>query len=81
MNSIGFKTKELSRYYGCHGNIVNIATRYVANVYCPKEASYSIRLKTNELLTYHNVCHSNLLTIATRYVADAYYPVKASYHV
>ena len=23
---------------GCHGNQVTIATRYVANVYCPKEA-------------------------------------------
>ena len=41
MISIGLRTKELLRHY-CryHGNLVTIATRYVANAYCPKEALY-----------------------------------------
>ena len=39
ISSIGLKTNELLTYHcGCHGNSVTIATRYVANAYCPKEA-------------------------------------------
>ena len=35
MNSIQAKTKELLTYHcGCHGNLVTIATRYVADAYC-----------------------------------------------
>ena len=38
MNSTQPKTKQLVTYYcGCHGNLVTIATRYVADAYCPKE--------------------------------------------
>ena len=38
MDSIQLKTKELLTYCcGCHGNLVTIATRYVADAYCPKE--------------------------------------------
>ena len=41
MGSIGLQTNELLTYHcGCHGNLVAIATRYVANAYCPKEALY-----------------------------------------
>ena len=41
MDSIRLKTKELSTFYcGCHGNLVTIATRYVADAYCPKEPPY-----------------------------------------
>ena len=41
INSVGFKTNELSMYhFCCHGNLVIAATRYVANAYCPKEALY-----------------------------------------
>ena len=32
----------------------------------------SIRLKTQELLTYHCGCHGNPVTIAARYVVGAY---------
>ena len=36
MGSIELKTNELLTYHcGCHGNLVTIATRYVANAYCP----------------------------------------------
>ena len=38
MGSIGLKTKELLiDQCGCHSNLVTIATRYVADAYCPKE--------------------------------------------
>ena len=41
MDSIRLKTKELLRYYcGCHGNLAIIATRYVADAYCPNEPPY-----------------------------------------
>ena len=41
--SIGRKTKEFLTYHcGCHGNLVTIATRYVADAYCPKEAQCQI---------------------------------------
>ena len=37
------KTKELVAYYcGCNGNLVTIATRFVADAYCPKESPYQI---------------------------------------
>ena len=43
IDSIQLKTKELLTYYcGCHGNLVNIATRYVADAYCPNEPPYQI---------------------------------------
>ena len=52
MNSIQFKTHELLRYhFYCLGNLVTIATRYVADAYHHKEALYLIStqydLKTN----------------------------------
>ena len=38
MDSIRPKTKELMIYYcGCHGNLITIAMRYMADAYCPKE--------------------------------------------
>ena len=41
MISIGLKAKEvLWHHCSYHGNLVTIATRYVANAYCPKEALY-----------------------------------------
>ena len=43
IDSILPKTKELVRYYcGCHGNLVTIATRFVAGAYCPEEPPYQI---------------------------------------
>ena len=37
--SIQLKTKEVFTYlYGYHGNLVTLATRYVADAYFPKEA-------------------------------------------
>ena len=29
-------------YSGCHGDLVTIAPRYVADAYCPKEPPYQI---------------------------------------
>ena len=44
MNWIGIKTRELFGYYsGCHGNLVAIATMYVADAYYPKEAPCQIQ--------------------------------------
>ena len=41
MNSIRAKTKKLLTYYcGCHGVLVTIAMRYVADAYCHKKPSY-----------------------------------------
>ena len=38
MNSIQPKTKELAIHHcGCHGNLVIIAMRYMADAYCPKD--------------------------------------------
>ena len=63
----------------CHGNLVTIAMRYVADALSSQRTSISntdsIRHKTKELLMYHCGCHSNLVTIATRYVADAILPI------
>ena len=43
MGSIGLKTNELLiNQCGCHGNLVTLATRYVADAYCPKEAPCQI---------------------------------------
>ena len=43
MTSIGLKTKELfTEHCGCHGNLVTIATRYVADAYHTKKASHQI---------------------------------------
>ena len=43
MDSTPLKTKELVTYYsGCHGNLVTIAKRYVADADCPKEPPYQI---------------------------------------
>ena len=48
MDSIRLKTKELLTYYcGCHGNLIAIATRYVVDVYCPKEPPYQIWTQYN----------------------------------
>ena len=46
------KTKTLLTYHcGCHGNLVTIAMRHVADACHPKEPPYhSIRHKTKELL-------------------------------
>ena len=38
MKSVRFKTHELLRYhFRCHGNLVTIATRYVADAYHHKD--------------------------------------------
>ena len=43
VKSIQLKTKELLTYQcSCHGNLVTIAMRYVADAYHPKKASYEI---------------------------------------
>ena len=42
MDSIQLKTKELLTYHcGCHGNLVTIATRYVADAYRPIELPWT----------------------------------------
>ena len=73
MDTMQLKTKELLTYCcGCHGNLVTIATRYVADASIPNMDS--IRPKTKELVTYYCGCHGNLVTIAMRFLADAYCP-------
>ena len=43
IKSIQLKTKELLTYFGSyHGNLITIATRHVADAYCPKEAPCQI---------------------------------------
>ena len=62
MDSIRLKINELLMFYsGCHGNLVTIAMRYMADAYCPNEPPYQIWLKTKELLPYYCGCHGNLL--------------------
>ena len=39
INTTQLKTKELLRYHcSCHGNLVAVAMKYAADVYCLKEA-------------------------------------------
>ena len=39
INSRHLKTNELLRYHcSCHGNLVVVAVKYAADIYCPKEA-------------------------------------------
>ena len=43
MGSTELKTKKILTYHcGCHGNLVTIATKYVADAYCLKEAPCQI---------------------------------------
>ena len=43
VRSVSLETKELLTYQcGCHGDLVTIATRYVADTYQTKKASYQI---------------------------------------
>ena len=43
VDSIWLKTKELLTYrYGCHSNLVTIATRYLADACHPKKGPYQI---------------------------------------
>ena len=43
MGSIALKTNELLTYHcGCHGNLVTIATRYMADACCLEEAPCQI---------------------------------------
>ena len=52
IDSIQLKTKELLMYHcGCYGNLITIATLYVADAYHPKESIPnidSIQLKIKE---------------------------------
>ena len=44
MTSVGLKTKELvTQHCGCHGNLVTIATRHVADAFYPKQAQCQIQ--------------------------------------
>ena len=43
VDSLWLKTKELLTHHcGCHGNLVTIATMYVADAYHPEEAPCQI---------------------------------------
>ena len=49
MISIGLKTYKLLRYHcGCHGKLVTIAMRYLADTYHTKKASYQIELNRTQ---------------------------------
>ena len=46
MHSLQIKTKELLTHHcSCHGNLVTIATKYVADAYCPKEPLFQISMQ------------------------------------
>ena len=74
MQLIPIATRKLNAKYELYMIIiVTMAMRYVANVYCPKEAFSKCGLNTaKELLTYHCVCQGNLVTIAMKY-SSIYY--------
>ena len=43
MDSMQLETKVLLTHHcSCHGNLFTIATKYVADAYCPKEPPYQI---------------------------------------
>ena len=67
MNSIRLKTKELLTHHcSCQGNLVTIATKYVADVCCPKDPPYQIWTqyapKQPEGVTKQNVFDSDSQT-------------------
>ena len=54
MDSIRLKTNELLMFYfGCYGNLVTIAMRYMADAYCPNESPYQIWTKYGLRLRNH----------------------------
>ena len=56
MDSIQHKTKELLTYHcGCHGNLVTIETRYVADANCPITPSYQIWTQYDSRQRSYNV--------------------------
>ena len=56
VDSTWLKTKELLTYhYGCHSNLVTIATRYVADAYHPKKGPCQIFPEIN-----YEIAHSFL---------------------
>ena len=68
MDLIQLKTKELLTHHcSCHGNLVTMATKYVADTYCPKEPPYQIWTqydpKQPEGVTKQNVLDSDSLTL------------------
>ena len=85
MDSIQPKTKELMTYYcGCHGNLVTIAMRFVADAYSHKglHTKYGLNMtQDKKFLTYYCGCHGNLVTITTRLEADAYCPKEPPYQI
>ena len=56
MNLISLSTKELLRYHCCcHGNIVTIATVYVADACYPTLQLHKERLETTWLVVYYKL--------------------------
>ena len=58
VKSIRLKTKELLTYQSfCHGNLVPIATRYVADAYHPKNihTRYELNRTQDKRITYINI--------------------------
>ena len=57
MDSIQLKINELLMFYsGCHGNLVTIAMRYMADAYCPNEPPYQIWTKYGlRLRSYYHI--------------------------
>ena len=66
MNLISLSTKELLRYYCCcHGNIVTIATVYVADACYPTLQLHKERLETSQLfiIKFTYFCYKNLVKV------------------
>ena len=67
MDSIQLTTKELLTYHcGCHGNLVTIATRYVADAYRPIEPALEIWTQYDlKQMSYKVKCILFKLTLKT----------------
>ena len=68
MDSIQLKAMELLTYHcGCLDNLVTMATRYVADAYCPKEPPYQIWTLYN-LRQWSNKCRVKYQESSTGYI-------------
>ena len=53
----------------CHGNIVGIATNYLAGLSCPIESSCTAKEQRYEIIC---CCHGNIVTITSNYFASLF---------
>ena len=81
VDSIQFKRKELLIYhFGCHSNLVTIATRYVADTYHPKKVhtKYDLNRTQDKRVIYITLW---MVTMAMKYATNVYCPKEACYQM